>query len=306
MNKSTKNKRLGRGLAALMGEGFDEKISETISDGGRQLPIEFLRPSPNNPRSEFDDTSMEELANSIREKGLIQPILVRQINDRSDAYEIVAGERRWRAAQKAGIHSVPVLIKELNDSEALEIALIENIQRDNLNSIEEARAYERLRREYKYTQESLADVLGKSRSHVANTLRLLNLPQNVQEFVLRGELTAGHVRTLLTAPNPEELAKRILEEGLSVRGAENFARLEGGKPKQKKKNRSKKGKAPEKDADTIALEKNLADTLGLAVEIDHRGDKGGILKITYKTLEQLDDVCDRLSKTPQKNQPKNK
>lgn len=297
MTNTTKNRRLGKGLAALMGESYQEKTSQTTgSDGGRQLPIEFLRPSANNPRNNFDDTAIEELAQSIREKGIIQPILVRRINDRNDSFEIVAGERRWRAAQKAGIHALPVVIKSLSDREAMEIALIENIQRENLNAIEEATAYEQLRQEYKYTQETLADVLGKSRSHVANTLRLLNLPPSVQEYVRTGELTAGHVRTLLTAAHPEALAKKILDEGLSVRGAEQFSRQVAGKTRQIKKSRS--GSAtlkPAKDADTLAVEKSVGDILGLKVEIEHSGAEGGYLKISYKTLEQLDAVLERLS-----------
>jgi len=293
---SAKNKRLGRGLAALMGEGYEEKPIHNPSHDDRQLPIEFLRPSANNPRSNFDDASIEELARSIREKGVIQPILVRQINERNDSFEIVAGERRWRAAQKAGIHSVPVVIKELSDREALEIALIENIQRENLNAIEEAFAYEHLRKEYNYTQEALADVLGKSRSHVANTLRLLNLPDSVQEYVRAGELTAGHVRTLLTADNPEVLAKKILSEGLSVRGAEQFSRQASGKAGQSRKARdgAASGK-PVKDADTQALEKSLTDVLGLKVSIDHTGASGGNVTISYKTLEQLDAIVMRLN-----------
>jgi len=295
---SAKNQRLGRGLAALMGEGYEESAVRTSSNNDRQLPIEFLRPSANNPRSNFDDAAIDELAKSIREKGVIQPILVRQINDRNDSYEIVAGERRWRAAQKAGIHAVPVVIKVLNDREAMEIALIENIQRENLNAIEEAVAYEHLRKEYSYTQETLADVLGKSRSHVANTLRLLNLPETVQEYVRDGELTAGHVRTLLTTENPLELAKKILAEGLSVRGAERIARQVAGKPRPLKKLHTSVASAEtSKDADTVALEKALTDVLGLKVEIEHAGDKGGCVTISYKTLEQLDVICEKLKTT---------
>ncbi len=299
MAMNAKNKRLGRGLAALMGDGYEDNVTQAVPGNDRQLPIEFLRPSANNPRSNFDDAAIEELTRSIREKGVIQPILVRQINDRSDSFEIVAGERRWRAAQKAGIHSVPVVIKKLSDREAMEIALIENIQRENLNAIEEAVAYEHLRQEYDYTQEALADVLGKSRSHIANTLRLLNLPPVVQDFVRGGELTAGHVRTLLTADNPEALAKKILADGLSVRGAERFSREAAGKPRQLKKPRTgATGVKPEKDADTLALEKSLTDTLGLNVDIEHAGEKGGYVKISYKTLEQLDAICVRLNTAP--------
>ena len=299
MTTSAKNKRLGRGLAALMGEGYEENIARNPSDSARQLPIEFLRPSANNPRSSFDDDSIGELAKSIGEKGVIQPILVRQINNLNDTFEIVAGERRWRAAQKAGIHTVPVVIRTLSDREAAEIALIENIQRENLNAIEEAVAYEHLRQEYEYTQEALADVLGKSRSHVANTLRLLNLPQTVQEYVRAGELTAGHVRTLLTAEDPEKLAKKILSEGLSVRAAEQFSRQAAGKTKQAKKpcNEAVNIK-PAKDSDTLALEKSLTDVLGLKVEVDYDGVEGGCVTVSYKTLAQLDEVVRRLKTAP--------
>jgi len=294
-----KNKRLGRGLAALMGQGYEDDTARILPGGVKQLPIEFLRPSANNPRSNFDDAAIDELAKSIREKGIIQPVLVRQINDRNDSFEIVAGERRWRAAQKAGIHSIPVVIKSLTDREALEIALIENIQRENLNAIEEAVAYEHLRQEYNYTQEALADVLGKSRSHVANTLRLLNLPQAVQEYVRGGELTAGHVRTLLTTDNPEELARKILSEGLSVRGAERISRLAAAKPRKILKSRSATAaRKLAKDADTLSLEKNLTDILGLDVEIEHDDNEAGYVKISYRTLDQLEGVCERLKAVP--------
>jgi len=299
MNSSEKNQRLGRGLAALMGEGYEGKISQSSSDEGRHLPIEFLRPSAKNPRTSFDDAGIEELAASIEEKGVIQPILVRQIKDLNDSYEIVAGERRWRAAQKAGIHSVPVVIRVLSDREAMEIALIENIQRENLNAIEEAKAYSQLRQEYDYTQENLADVLGKSRSHVANTLRLLKLPDTVQNYVRDGELTAGHVRTLLTAKNPEELAAKILSEGLSVRGAEKISREVSGKPKQLKKARANAAKPKQvKSTDTLALEKRITDALGLEVEIEQQGKEAGYVKVSYKTLEQLDGICNLLEANP--------
>jgi len=299
MAMSAKDQRLGRGLAALMGEGYEGPTRESSSHSDRQLPIEYLRPSANNPRSNFDDTAIDELAKSIREKGVIQPILVRQINDRNDSFEIVAGERRWRAAQKAGIHAVPVVIKKLSDREALEIALIENIQRENLNAIEEAVAFEHLRKEYNYTQENLADVLGKSRSHVANTLRLLKLPEAVQDYVRGGELTAGHVRTLLTADNPEELAKKILSEGLSVRGAESFSRKAAGKVKQNKNPpKGAAGVSQAKDADTLALEKSLTDGLGFQVEIEGSKGEAGCVKISYKTLEQLEEICVRLQTVP--------
>lgn len=277
-------RRLGRGLAALIGD--DTGAETAAQDVGtlRQLPIELIKANPNNPRKHFAEEELEDLARSIREKGLLQPIMVRPLP--SGEHEIVAGERRWRAAQRAGVHEVPVIVRELTDSEALEIALIENIQRSDLNPLEEARAYSQLLERFSYTQQQLADAIGKSRSHVANTLRLLNLPETVRQQIEDGKLSAGHARTLVGSESPGELAERIIKLGLSVREAEGLARGASTERKARPK--------PDKDADTRALEKLISEKIGLRVEIAHRQDGSGAMTIAYKTLEQLDDVCRRL------------
>jgi ParB family chromosome partitioning protein len=277
-------KRLGRGLAALIGDDTSEDAVLHDVRTLRHMPIELLRASPNNPRKHFADADLEDLANSIRDKGLLQPIVVRPTG--SGDYEIVAGERRWRAAQRARIHDVPVVIRELSDGEALEIALIENIQRTDLNPLEEARAYGLLLEQFSYTQQQLAESIGKSRSHVANTIRLLHLPETVRKQIEEGNLTAGHARALVATDSPAELADRIIKLGLSVREAEGLAR-DAAAPKQQKL----KG---EKDADTKALEKTVSEAVGLKVEINHRGQSGGVIQISYKTLEQLEDICRRM------------
>ena len=279
-------RRLGRGLAALIGDDVVEAASPEDFRGLRHLPIELMHPNPNNPRKSFREDELEDLARSIREKGLLQPLVVRQRED--GEYEIVAGERRWRASQRAGLHELPVLIRELTDGETLEIALIENIQRADLNPLEEARAYGQLLEQFSYTQQQLADSVGKSRSHIANTIRLLNLPDSVRAYIEDGRLTAGHARTLVAADSPAELANKIISLGLSVREAENLARKVSTLPAGKAKN--------DKDADTRALEKQLSETTGLRVEIKAKGREGGTLLIKYKTLEQLDDVTHRLAK----------
>jgi ParB family chromosome partitioning protein len=281
---SAPKKRLGRGLAALIGDGGNN--DEVVQDLRtlRQMPIEMLKASPNNPRKHFADSDLADLANSIRDKGLLQPIVVRPIAN--GEYEIVAGERRWRAAQRAGIHEVPVLIRLLSDGEALEIALIENIQRADLNPLEEARAFGLLLDQFSYTQQQLADSIGKSRSHIANTLRLMNLPESVRQQIEDGYLTAGHARALVATDSPAELADRIIKLGLSVREAEGLARDSTTARKSKAK--------PEKDADTKALEKLVSEAVGLKVLINHKGDAGGTIEIHYKTLDQLEDVCRRL------------
>jgi ParB family transcriptional regulator, chromosome partitioning protein len=280
-------RRLGRGLAALIGDDVVEAASPEDFRGLRHLPIELLHPNPNNPRKTFHEEELEDLSRSIREKGLLQPLVVRQRND--GEYEIVAGERRWRASQRAGLHELPVLIRELSDGETLEIALIENIQRSDLNPLEEARAYGQLLEQFSYTQQQLADSVGKSRSHIANTIRLLNLPESVRTYIEEGKLTAGHARTLVATDSPADLANKIISLGLSVREAENLARKVPAPSTAKAKK--------DKDADTRALEKQLSETTGLRVEIKTQGREGGILAITYKTLEQLDDVTRRLAKT---------
>ena len=277
-------KRLGRGLAALIGDDTSEEAMVQDARSLRHMPIEMLRASPNNPRKHFAEADLDELAKSIRDKGLLQPLVVRPLEH--GEYEIVAGERRWRAAQRAGIHDVPVLIRELSDGEALEIALIENIQRTDLNPLEEARAYGMLLEQFLYTQQQLAESIGKSRSHVSNTLRLLTLPDSVRQQIEQGILTAGHARALVATDSPAELADQIIKLGLSVREAEGLAR-------DAAPGRKAKAKA-EKDADTQALEKAVSEAIGLKVEISHKGDAGGSIVVSYKTLDQLDDICHRL------------
>jgi len=276
-----------------MGEGYEERSSQTAaSDGGRQLPIEFLRPSANNPRNNFDEAAIDELAKSIREKGVIQPILVRQINGRNDSYEIVAGERRWRASQRAGLHEIPVVVRELEDREAMEIALIENIQRTDLNALEEALGYEQLMNEHDYTQASLGESIGKSRSHVANMLRLLKLPDAVRDMLLSGTLTAGHAKILVGHDDPLSLAQAIVRDGLNVRQAEALARRAGNA--SGKKRVSTLADVPALDADTRALEETLCSALGYRVQIRHGAGGKGEITIAYNDLEQLDHVCRRL------------
>jgi ParB family chromosome partitioning protein len=282
-----KRKGLGRGLAALLGE--DAALSVVVQApprGMRTLPIEHLKPGPFQPRRRMDDATIQELAKSIAAKGILQPILVRKAKDAADAYEIIAGERRWRAAQLAALHEVPVVVKDLTDAEALEVALIENLQRQDLTPLEEAEGYKRLMEEFSHTQEKLAETVGKSRSHVANMMRLLGLPDTVKDMLQSGELTAGHARALLTAPDPVGLARDIARGGLSVREAERLAGASAKKPGGRK--------AAAKDADTRALERDLAAKLGLKVEIRHRGGQGGTLTVHYTMLEQLDDVIERL------------
>jgi ParB family chromosome partitioning protein len=291
MNDKSTNNRLGRGLAALIGDVPAVEATRVQSgDGIRRLPVEFIVASPNNPRRHFAPEDLEDLTNSIREKGVMQPILVRPSPTDPDQYELVAGERRWRASQRAGLHEVPVIIREVDDREALELAIIENVQRADLNPLEESKGYDQLMQQFGYTQNDLAQVIGKSRSHVANTLRLMKLPSDVQELVSTGALTAGHARALITAENPQELAKRVVENGLSVRETELLAQ----KQAQASEERGAKSKSKaQKDADTLALEKTLSDVLGLKVSIDHK-ERGGKIEIKYRTLEQLDDVCQRL------------
>ena len=279
-------RRLGRGLAALIGDDVIEAASPEEFRGLRHLPIELLHSNPNNPRKQFGEEELEDLSKSIREKGLLQPIVVRQRPD--GEYEIVAGERRWRASQRAGLHELPVLIRELSDGETLEIALIENIQRSDLNPLEEARAYGQLLEQFSYTQQQLADSVGKSRSHIANTLRLLTLPDSVRAYIEEGKLTAGHARTLVATDSPADLANKIISLGLSVREAETLTRSNSATS-------SRKAKA-EKNADIRALEKQISETIGLRVEIKTQGRESGTLLIKYKTLDQLDGVTHRLTR----------
>jgi ParB family chromosome partitioning protein len=285
----TRPRGLGRGLSALIGEEaplhtYDGPASGRGDRAPRSLPVAFLRPNPAQPRKRFNEAEITELADSIRAKGVLQPILVRPVAGQADAFEIVAGERRWRAAQLAKLHDVPVVIRELADDEALELAIIENVQRTDLNALEEANAYHWLIDRFGYTQERLASEVGKSRSHVANTLRLMKLPDNIQAFIREGMLSAGHARTLIGAADPQALAKDIITHELNVRQAE-----------QRSKERSAPRPKGSKDADTKALETSLSNALGLKVEILHKGSTGGELRIRYRSLEQLDDVIHRLS-----------
>jgi ParB family chromosome partitioning protein len=282
--------RLGRGLASLMGDVGAETSVERPR-GQRKLPIEFLRPNPRNPRRIFTDADLDELAASIRERGIIQPIIARAVRGAADAYEIIAGERRWRAAQRASLHEVPVVVVDATDEEALEFAIVENVQRTDLNAIEEAEGYRRLSEEFNRSQDDIAQIVGKSRSHVANTMRLLKLSDNVKAFVYSGKLSAGHARMLVGQPNADELAEQIVARGLNVRQVEALAR-ESGRDQAKELKPKRHGG---KDADTVALEKRLSDVLGLQVSVDHRGD-GGVLHIHYRNLEQLDEVLRKLEK----------
>ncbi len=283
-------KRLGRGLAALLGESAAEAPVMERARGQRRIPVEFLRPNPRNPRTIFREEELADLAASIREKGIIQPVVVRTIAGVADAYEIIAGERRWRAAQLAGLADVPVVIHEADDREALELAIIENVQRADLNAIEEAKGYERLGAEFGYSQSELAKIIGKSRPHVANTMRLLNLPEASRRLVGEGSISAGHARALLAVKDPDAVARRIVEQGLTVRDVERIAQKEASDVGAAPRSRPK----PEKDADTRALEKTLSDALGLKVVILHDGEKGE-MRIRYETLDQLDSICHRLS-----------
>jgi ParB family chromosome partitioning protein len=279
--------RLGRGLAALIGDiGEDEQIPAQGKQGQKRVPIEFLRANLKNPRKTFAEDELADLANSVREKGVVQPILVRAIQGTANVFEIIAGERRWRAAQRAGVHDVPVVVLDVSDREALEIAIVENVQRADLNAIEEAQGYESLIASYKHTQENLAKIIGKSRSHIANTMRLLKLPDDVRQSVLDGKLTAGHARALLSLDDPSTAAKKIIAQGLSVRDAEALGQAGSSKPKTAKSR---------KDEDTTVLEKMLSDALGLAVEVAHKGPGGQVI-IRYSSLEQLDEIARRLKR----------
>lgn len=291
MSEDQSRNRLGRGLAALLGDVGSENAAESRLKSQRRVPIEFLRPSPANPRLAFDETELEELTQSIRERDIIQPILVRGVPGQVDSFEIVAGERRWRAAQRAGLHDVPVVLIEVDDKQALEIAIIENVQRADLNALEESKGYESLITQYSYTQADLARIVGKSRSHIANTLRLSRLPEGVKEKLSTGALSAGHARALLSVSDPEQVARRILDQSLTVRDVERIAQREAEGLDQPKMPR----KLPEKDADTRALEMRLSDLLGLMVTIDHKGEKGGAMTIRYRTLDQLEALSHRLA-----------
>ncbi len=291
---------LGRGLSALL----DEVQNVSTPEGRRaagvlDISVELIHPNPEQPRRAFGPEELEELAASIRERGVLQPILVRPLPGQMNEYQIVAGERRWRAAQRAGLRAMPALIRDLGDQEVMEVALIENIQREDLNALEEARAYELMSRRYERSAEAIAQVVGKSRSHVANTMRLMRLPKAIQDHLEAGHLTAGHARALLDLEDAPALAERIIQQGLNVRQTEALTR--------KARDRDKAGDGPRrpgpaKDADTRALEADLEEVLGLRVEIIDRGGSGE-LRLAYATLEQLDDLCRRLSTRLNSDEP---
>lgn len=283
---------LGKGLSALMGDDPVTAQDNVPTHRPNQLPIENLGPSPFQPRKNFSTEQVKELAASIKEKGILQPLLVRPQPGSEGNYEIVAGERRWRAAMLANLHQLPVVIRDISDSEALEIAIIENVQRENLSPIEEAGGYQRLVEEFGHTQEVIANLVGKSRSHVANLLRLLALPDAVTQMVENGILTMGHARTLVGAEGAITLAREIADRGLSVRQAEKL--VMAAKAPKTSGTPSGRGRVFSKDTDTLALERDLSSTLGLKVDIRHKGDLGGELRVSYKTLEQLDDIIARL------------
>jgi ParB family chromosome partitioning protein len=284
--------RLGRGLASLIGDVGGEAAHVERTRAQRKVPIEFLKPNPRNPRRAFSDVELGELSDSIKQHGVIQPIVVRPVKGAQDRYEIIAGERRWRAAQLAGLHEVPIVPIDVSDNVALEIAIIENVQREDLNAMEESQGYHALANDFKHSQDEIAKLVGKSRSHVANMMRLTKLPADVQALIASGDLSAGHARALIGVPDPSAAAKRIVAEGLNVRQAEALAHEEG--VPERKPQKARAGKA-EKDPDTIALEKRVSDALGLAVTVDHK-NPGGVVQIRYRDLDQLDEILKRLDR----------
>lgn len=296
--KQVKEKRrgLGRGLSALMAdvEPAPGEGSDAPRRADRQIPVERISPNPDQPRRQFTKDALQELANSIAEKGVIQPLIVRPRD--GDRYEIVAGERRWRAAQMAQLHEVPVIIRDFSDTEVLEVAIIENIQRADLNPVEEAMGYRQLMDRFGHTQEKLATALGKSRSHIANLLRLLNLPEPVLNMLRGGELSAGHARALVTHEDPLGLAQRVVDQGLSVRDTEKAAKAANSPQKPEAQPNAFLAEPVGKDADTRALEGDLSAHLGLKVSVEHKaGTEGGKLVLHYASLEHLDDLCRRLT-----------
>lgn len=299
--RSTDRKGLGRGLSALMADvsitpGADPATTPA-RDSVRTLPIEQVQPNPQQPRRHFSPEALQELTVSIREKGILQPLIVRPEPDGSEKFQIVAGERRWRAAQAAQLHTVPVIVRELDDTEVLEVSIIENIQRADLNALEEALAYRQLMDRFGHTQDAMAQALGKSRSHIANTLRLLSLPDEVQTLLRDGKLSAGHARTLIGAESPLPLAEKIVREGLSVRAAEKLTRKTGTPPRQKQP----RYMIPGSDADTREMEHDLSAQIGLKVKIDHTaGTQAGRVVVRYDTLDQLDVIISALSLRAQK------
>ncbi|EYR78851.1 MULTISPECIES: ParB/RepB/Spo0J family partition protein [unclassified Shinella] len=290
MNEDNSKRRLGRGLAALIGE-MDQLPATDVGERpavnpDRLVPIEFVGRNPRNPRRYFDESELQDLASSIRQHGIVQPVVVRTTAD--NRYEIIAGERRWRAAQLAGLTDIPVIIRDVDDRTALEIAIVENVQRSDLNPLEEAMGYELLIADHGYTQNDLGEIIGKSRSHVANSLRLLKLPEPVRDMLASGSLSAGHARALIPTSDPIALAKSVVAKGMSVRDTERLAQNDI--KAQSDPNHGQAQRKDEKDADTLALERTLSDVLGLDVTVNHKGS-GGQLRIAYKTLEQLEEIC---------------
>lgn len=297
MVEKRQKRGLGRGLSALMADVTDNPgtAQEMLKSADRQMPVEKIHPNPDQPRRIFDADMLNDLAASIREKGIIQPLIVRRSPHQEGQFEIVAGERRWRAAQIAQLHEVPVLVRDFNDTEVLEVAIIENIQRAELNPVEEAAGYCQLMEKFGHTQEKLATALGKSRSHIANSVRLLTLPAEVQGFLNDGLISAGHARALITARNPLELAQKVIKNQLSVRETEKLAKLAANQPNAMARPRRAKG--DDKDADTRALEGDLSANLGMKVSVDHKpGGETGRLTISYGTLDDLDRLCQLLSR----------
>ncbi|CAN7549511.1 ParB/RepB/Spo0J family partition protein [Neorhizobium sp. LjRoot104] len=287
MNDDLSKRRLGRGLAALIGE-MDQPAP--VNSGARSVnpdrmvPIEHVSRNPKNPRRSFDEAELQDLASSIRQHGIVQPVVVRPRG--TDQFEIIAGERRWRAAQLAGLVEIPVIVRDVDDRTALEIAIVENVQRSDLNPLEEALGYDQLIAEHGYTQNDLGEIIGKSRSHVANSLRLLKLPEPVRDMLAAGSLSAGHARALITTSDPASLARTIIAKGMSVRDAEKLAQNDI----KAQSEPATVSKAEQKDSDTLALERTLSDSLGLDVKINHKNG-GGQIRIGYRTLEQLEEIC---------------
>ncbi|WP_306151204.1 ParB/RepB/Spo0J family partition protein [Roseovarius sp. MMSF_3281] len=291
--KKSKQRGLGRGLSALMADVAEDSApaGEIAKPADRAVPIELISPNPDQPRRSFDAEKLDDLAASIKEKGIIQPLIVRPKPNSDGEFEIVAGERRWRAAQKAKLHEIPVLIRDFDDTEVLEVAIIENIQRADLNPVEEAAGYQQLMDKFGHTQEKLAEALGKSRSHIANSMRLLGLPDEVQTYLGQGKLSAGHARALITSDDPAKLAREVIKKGLSVRETEKLAKKPMGNAVSND-GKAKKQSAPAKDADTKALEGDLAANLGMKVSLNHKpGRENGQITISYDTLDQLDSLC---------------
>jgi ParB family chromosome partitioning protein len=291
VERKSKSRGLGRGLSSLMGDLKNEPLTSNENSESQTVeklvPVEKIYPNPNQPRKSFQEEKLIELANSIKTKGIVQPLIVRKKKGTKESFEIVAGERRWRAAQRAQIHELPVIIKEFTDIEVLEIAIIENVQRADLNPIEEALGYKNLMENFDHTQDGLSKEIGKSRSHIANLLRLLNLPSSVQELLISGQLTAGHARALVTCDNPLAIAKQIISLGLSVRDAERLAK------NVSEKKVSNKAKTKEKPADTVLLEADLSAALKMKVSINHEeGKEKGLISITYKSLDELDRISE--------------